>query len=155
MLTGANFAALVWRDAPYHGYPHLPGLPRPALVLIGMKALFWATILFTFVCAEMPATQAPHLFPWDKAEHFVAFYVLTSLAAAAYPRSSLTIIALWLALFGAAIELVQAIPAIHRDCDIMDWVADVSAVAAALAPVLLARWRGFDWSARDWVSPSP
>jgi hypothetical protein len=116
-------------------------IPRPALVLYGVKVLFWAAIIFTFVMAEIPATRAPHLFPWDKAEHFVAFYVLTSLAAAAYPRVGLVLLGLWLSLFGCTIELGQALPFIHRDCDIWDWVADTVAIIAALAPMLLDRWR--------------
>jgi hypothetical protein len=88
----------------------------------------------------MPASRAPHLFPWDKAEHFLAFYVLSFLAAAAYPRLSLAVVALWLSLFGAAIELVQALPIVHRDCDFWDWVADSAAISAALAPIVLERW---------------
>jgi hypothetical protein len=112
-----------------------------------VRIAFWATVVFTFVSAEMPASRAPHLFPWDKAEHFAAFYVLASLAAAAYPRIPLVIMALWLSLFGSAIELVQALPFIHRDCDILDWVADVSAVAAAYVPVLVSRWRQYSIAA--------
>jgi hypothetical protein len=46
---------------------------------------------------------------------------------------------LGLSLFGAFIEVVQAIPALHRDTDIWDWVADTAAVAAVLALVWL--WR--------------
>lgn len=121
----------------------MAGILRPALLLSGIRVIFWLTLLFIFVSAEMPAGYAPHLFPWDKAEHFVAFFVITSLAAAAYPRVPLVLVALWLSLFGCAIELVQALPIIHRDCDIWDWVADTTAVVAALTPMLLDRWRRF------------
>ena len=123
--------------------------PRPALLLHGVRAVFWLTVIFTFVAAEMPAAHAPHLFPWDKAEHFAAFFVLTSLAAAAYPRASLVLVALWLSLFGCAIELVQALPFIHRDCDIGDWIADATAIAAALVPMALDRWRRFSLGAQS------
>lgn len=119
------------------------GVPRPVLLLNGARILFWGALIFTFVSAEVPPSHAPHLFPWDKAEHFTAFYVLTSLAAAAYPGTPLLLLALWLSLFGSAIELIQALPFIHRDCDIMDWIADVIAVAAALMPMILDRWRRF------------
>ena len=119
----------------------MAAIPRPILLLHGARALFWAAMLFTFVSAEMPPTHALHLFPWDKAEHFVAFFVLTSLVAAAYPRVPLVILALWLSLFGCVIALVQALPIVHRDCDIWDWVADSAGIGAALVPMLLARWR--------------
>jgi hypothetical protein len=44
-------------------------------------------------------------------------------------------------LFGAFIELVQAIPALGRDSDVRDWVADTAAIIAVL---LIVRW----WRAR-------
>jgi VanZ family protein len=102
---------------------------------------FCAALVFTFVSAVMPAHSAPSLFPWDKAEHFAAFYVLTVLCVAAFPRRGTVVLAVALSAFGAGIELVQALPIVHRDCDIYDWVADTIAIAAALAPLLLARWR--------------
>lgn len=127
----------------------MAGIPRPALLLHGAKAVFWGTLLFTIVAAVMPPNHTPHLLPWDKAEHFAAFYVLTILAAAAYPRTPLVILGLWLSLFGCIIELVQALPFIHRDCDIRDWVADTVAIIAASVPLVLARWRSFSFSIPD------
>ena len=124
----------------------MAGIPRPALLLLGVRVVFWSTLLFTFLSAQLPETHAPHLFPWDKAEHFVAFYVLATLAAAAYPRVPLVVLGLWLSLFGCMIELVQALPFIHRDCDIRDWIADTLAVAAALAPMAVGRWRRLDFA---------
>jgi hypothetical protein len=111
------------------------------------QSVFWITLAFTFVEAIMPPVHAIRIFAWDKAEHFAAFFVLTSLAAAAYPRAPLILVALWLSLFGCVIELVQALPIIHRDCDIWDWVADATAVAAALTPMMLDRWRRFSLGA--------
>ena len=43
----------------------------------------------------------------------------------------------WLAAFGAAIELFQALPALHRDAEVLDWLADMAAAAVALG---LVRW---------------
>ncbi len=42
-----------------------------------------------------------------------------------------------LSLFGALIEVVQAIPALHRDSDVLDWLADTVAVVVVL---LIVRW---------------
>jgi hypothetical protein len=48
---------------------------------------------------------------------------------------------LWLSLFGAFIEVVQAIPALHRDSDVLDWLADTAAAGAILLLVRLRRAR--------------
>jgi hypothetical protein len=45
-----------------------------------------------------------------------------------------------LSLFGAFIEVVQAIPELHRDSDVLDWLADTVAVAVVL--LLVRWWRG-------------
>jgi len=101
----------------------------------------FAALIFTFYSAVVPPAQAPHLTPWDKATHFVAFYALTGLAVAAFPKRNLAVIAALLSAFGALIEIVQGLPAVHRDRDFWDWVADTIAIACALAPMLLYWWR--------------
>jgi hypothetical protein len=75
--------------------------------------------------------------PSDKMQHVIAFATLGLLGGWAYPGSAVLQFVLRLSLFGAFIELVQAIPALHRDSDVLDWVADTIACAAALA---LVRW---------------
>ncbi len=103
--------------------------------------LFWATLVFTFVMAVKPPGDGFQLFPWDKAEHFTAFYVLMAMAAAAYPTRSLWLLGVLLSAFGGLIELVQALPFVHRDCDVWDWVADSAGVLAVIGPTLLPGWR--------------
>ena len=115
-------------------------IPNSAVLLRFAQFVFWAALLFTFVEAVIPPKRAIPLFPWDKAEHFAAFYVLTLLAVAAFPRRTLPMLAIALSAFGASIELVQALPFVNRDCDFWDWVADTIAVGAALAPLALV-WR--------------
>ena len=44
-----------------------------------------------------------------------------------------------LSLFGALIEVLQAIPVLQRDSDIWDWVADTAAVTVVLAIVWTLR----------------
>ncbi len=105
------------------------------------RIAFFAALAFTFYSAVIPPQRALHLVPWDKAEHFIAFYALTGLAAAAFPRRNILLIAALLSAFGALIELVQGTPLVHRDMDFWDWVADTLAISAALAPMLLVWWR--------------
>jgi VanZ family protein len=75
--------------------------------------------------------------PSDKVQHVVAFFVLGVLGAAAYRRVDVLRLLAALSLFGAVIEVVQAIPALHRDSDPLDWLADTIAAAFAL---MLAKW---------------
>ena len=74
------------------------------------------------------------LAPWDKAEHFIAFYALTGLAVAAFPKRNLFVIAALLSAFGALIEIVQGLPIVHRDRDFWDWVADTIAIICGARP---------------------
>ena len=114
---------------------------RISTLAVLAKVAFFAALSFTFYSAVIPPQHALQLVPWDKAEHFIAFYALTGLAAAAFPRRHLLVIALALSGFGALIEIVQGLPIVHRDKDFWDWVADTLAIGAALAPMLLVWWR--------------
>ena len=112
----------------------------PALWLArGMFALATAFVLYA---AFAPPSDAPSLVPWDKANHFIAFYVLTGLAAASFPRTGWILLAAGLLALGGAIELVQALPFVGRDGAVGDWVADGAGIAAVLGPLALAWWRG-------------
>jgi len=116
-------------------------VPRIAILVRLAQCAFFAALLFTFYSAVIPPQRAVQLVPWDKAEHFIAFYALTGLAAAAFPRRPLLLIAGSLSGFGALIEFVQGLSIVHRDRDFWDWVADTLAILAALAPMLLVWWR--------------
>ena len=102
--------------------------------------LFWAALAFAVVMALLP--EPPHL-PTDglgdKFQHMLAFATLSLLAALAWPRAELLRIGERLSFVGAMIEVAQAIPALHRDCDIKDWIADTIAIAAVLLAVAALR----------------
>ena len=105
------------------------------------RSIFWAAACFAFAMAVLPHPPEVPGHPSDKVQHIAAFATLALLGSVAYPRAALTKLLLWLSLFGAFIEVVQAIPALHRDSDVLDWLADTAAVGAVL---LLVRW----WQAR-------
>lgn len=77
--------------------------------------------------------------PNDKLQHITAFATLALLGSFAYPGTALLQLLLRLSLFGAMIEVVQAIPSLHRDSDVWDWVADTVAACAVLTIVWWAR----------------
>jgi hypothetical protein len=101
------------------------------------RTIFWAAAAFAFVMAVLPHPPEVPGHPNDKVQHIAAFATLSLLGSFAYPRTDLTKLLVRLSLFGAAIEVIQAIPALHRDSDVLDWLADTVAVAVVL---LLVRW---------------
>lgn len=111
------------------------------LLMKATRLVFFAALLFTFYSAVAPAAHVLRLTPWDKATHFIAFYVLTALAVAAFPKRNLLLIAALLSAFGALIEMVQGLPQVRRDRDFWDWVADMVAITGALLPMALCWWR--------------
>jgi VanZ family protein len=103
------------------------------------RAIFWAAAAFAFVMAVLPHPPPVPGNPNDKVQHIAAFATLSLLGSFAYPRTTLFSLLMRLSLFGAFIEVVQAIPMLHRDSDILDWLADTAAVAVVL--LLVRRWR--------------
>ena len=93
---------------------------------------FWGALLFAYVDAILPGKDAISLSVWDKLNHMIAFFVITFLARAAYPRIPIFRLFLMMAVFGAFTELSQAIPFIHRDAEWDDWFADMVATLVAL-----------------------
>jgi VanZ family protein len=101
------------------------------------RITFWAAACFAFVMAVVPHPPEVPGEPNDKVQHIVAFATLALLGVFAYPRTLLVKLLAGLSLFGAFIEVVQAIPVLHRDSDVLDWLADTAAVLVVL---LLVRW---------------
>jgi VanZ family protein len=86
--------------------------------------------LLALVMALVP--HPPELPMSDKTQHMLAFAVMAGLALPALPRVHPLAIAVWLAGFGALIEILQEIPALHRDSSFADWIADMIAVTIVL-----------------------
>ncbi len=79
--------------------------------------------------------------PSDAVQHVLAFATLALIAPFAYPSTGLLKLLVRLSLFGAFIEIVQLIPALHRDSDILDWLTDTIAAALVLMVARLRRLR--------------
>jgi hypothetical protein len=106
-------------------------------------AAFAAALVFTLVMAWLPHPPPVPFKEDDKFWHVAAFVALSFLASGAFPAAPLARIGERLSFLGALIEVVQSIPALHRDCDIRDWIADTIAVAVTVAIVTsFRRWRG-------------
>lgn len=111
------------------------------------RAAFWVATVALLALTLMPASQLPPLGPfnfWDKAQHALAFAVLTALALLGWPRPALRWrILLSLVILGGSIEAAQHLTG-WRHGERADWAADVVGVAlmwlvGLLAPVARSR----------------
>lgn len=106
------------------------------------KVLFFAAAVFALVMALLPQPPyTPTQNLGDKVQHIIGFATLAALAALAWPRAPRLLVIERLSFFGAFIEVAQAIPALGRDCDILDWVADTLAVVVVIGLFTLLRRR--------------
>ena len=96
---------------------------------LAMRIVFWLALIFAVVMAELPQPpEMPTDNLGDKWTHIMAFATLAFLAALGFPRANRWRVAERLSFLGAMIEVVQSIPALKRDCDITDWLADTCAI---------------------------
>ena len=96
---------------------------RVAFVIAGVFAFVMATLAH-------PPVLPGH--PSDKLQHVLAFATLGVLSAYGFSDRPLVALFAVLTIYGGVIELVQAIPVLHRDSDILDLLADMVAAGSAL-----------------------
>jgi hypothetical protein len=115
--------------------------PNAWLWTVGAIAgLAWGLIAVV-IAAVGPPGLIPTFFHNYHAEHFVAFYVLTILACAGFPRASLRQLCLSVTLMAVVLALVRiAIPR-HRLANAEDFIADLGGIIAAVVPILVGRFR--------------
>ena len=99
---------------------------------------FWLCLSGAVTLALLP--HPPHLPEFgDKAQHMLAFGTLALLGSFAFPHEPKARLGERLSFLGALVEVLQSIPALHRDCDIRDWIADTIAIVAVLGMLHLLR----------------
>lgn len=106
---------------------------------LALKALFWIGALVGLLLALVPTPPALLAGIPDKAQHFIGFSTLALLATLAYPRVALPVIGLGLSAFGLVIEILQSLPGIDRDADLMDGVVNALGIVSILILVHLFR----------------
>jgi VanZ family protein len=99
---------------------------------------FLAASAYALAKALLPDDHSIGLIPWDKARHFIVFYVLSVLAGLALPQSRLHRVGLVILAFGGAIEILQGF--VGRDASWFDLLADACGISAAFGPMLVSQW---------------
>ncbi len=114
--------------------------PSGRTFLIAARAVFFLSCAWGLWLALSPHVgPPPPPGPYDRIEHFTGFYVLAVIALVAFPGSARWKIFAGLTAFGGLVEILQAIPALHRDCDVWDWATDMVGIGAVLLPTFLRR----------------
>ena len=130
-MTGTNHGnrwTSRWPNGPE------PGAFRLATLIVAVM-LAWL--------AFRPSTGDDVGLPWDKANHCFSFVVLTVLTGCGWPRLTMVRLAAIMLVVGTGIELVQGLPAVGRDADVWDVVADMAGFALGRGVLMLGRRRGW------------
>jgi hypothetical protein len=93
------------------------------------------------VAVVLPGNVGPPFVGSYHLQHFAAFYVATLLGLAASPRLRVRRVALRIVLFTTVVEGLRLIGGAAPRSLIDNWAADVGGMAAAIAPLGVARWR--------------
>jgi VanZ family protein len=97
---------------------------RAALLLVLLACVVFAVGPFQ--------TLEYELIPWDKAAHFIAFYLVTSLLFLSFPRRRRLDLACLATLAGVGLEIAQL--ASGRDAELDDMLANACGAFAVVAP---------------------
>ncbi|MBJ7446895.1 MAG: hypothetical protein JHC81_05115 [Brevundimonas sp.] len=106
-------------------------IPRVDHRLFRLAAVAAGLIVGWF--AFRPAMEAEGGLPWDKANHALAFLILTVLTGLGWSRMSWPWLMGLMLMSGVGVELIQGLEEIGRDADAMDVVADGVGILAGLA----------------------
>lgn len=110
------------------------------------RVAFAVTLIAVLVLALLPIPRLKEFgldigFHYDKANHASAFAVLAFLGSLGWPDRKTWLI-IFLALIGAAIEILQGTSLINRDLDVFDWIADCIGMACGLLAATCVTWMG-------------
>lgn len=103
-----------------------------------LQVVFVIACLFGVAYALLPKPPKLPTERWgDKVEHMLGFAALAFLAALAFPKMPRWRVIERLSFLGALVEVFQSIPALGRDCDVKDWIADTVAVIVVTGTMAL------------------
>jgi hypothetical protein len=105
------------------------------------RLAFLGSILAIMVAVFLPPQFVPKFARSHYLEHFAAFYVAALFAFAAMPRTQLRRVATAFVLFGLALEATHLLAGAALAPLIDNWVADMGGLTAAVAPIVVERFR--------------
>jgi hypothetical protein len=115
--------------------------PDTGLLAILARLAFLGALVAIVVAVFLPRSLVPQVLRSHYLEHFAAFYVAILFALAAMPRTQLRRIGLAYLVFAAVLESTHLLAGAPLRPLIDNWVADAGGLTAAIAPVVVERFR--------------
>jgi hypothetical protein len=105
------------------------------------RAAFLGAVVAIVTAVFLPATVVPQFVRSHYLQHFAAFYVVGLLGLAASPRTKIRNVVSGLFLFASILEASHLLGGARWEPLLDNWVADLGGLAAAVAPIWVARFR--------------
>lgn len=119
-------------DGPY---------PITGPLAILARVAFLGALLAIAVAVFAPSELVPKFVRSHYLQHFAAYYVAGLLGLAASPRAKVSTVALRIFVFATVLEGLHLFAGARLRPLMDNWVADLGGLAAALAPMAVARFR--------------
>lgn len=117
--------------------PYPDGGPLAILARLGFLGAALAIVIAVFLPSEM----VPHFVHSHYLEHFAAFYVALLAGMAAMPRVKLRRVGGAYVVFATVLEASHLLAGAQFRPLVQNWVADLGGLSAAVAPVVVERFR--------------
>ena len=115
--------------------------PDTGMLAVLARLGFGLTLLAIFLASIAPGWLTPQLLRSHYLEHFAAFYIAACAGLAAMPRTPIRRIAMGYLAFALVLSVIHLARGGAMEGAIRNWVADAGGVTAALAPVVVERFR--------------
>lgn len=115
--------------------------PDTGLLAVLARLGFGLCVLAIFLAVIAPGWLTPQLLRSHYLQHFAAFYVAACAGLAAMPRTQIRRIAIGYLVFALVLAVAQFARGASLGVAVQNWVADAGGTAAALAPVVVERFR--------------
>jgi VanZ family protein len=128
--AGRAWALAICYQPPMLAPPRLPLPVKTAVFALCFGVLAWLSLA--------PTNELPKVTLWDKAEHAIAYSVLTLVGAILFPDRNVRLVVGCMA-FGILIEVLQATMGFGRDGDWRDAVANATGALVVVALIALGK----------------
>lgn len=138
MGAQARYIGVMEPDRSVAGQGPYP-ITGPLAVLA--RVAFLGALAAIVVAVFLPSSLVPHFVRSHYLQHFAAYYVAALFGLAASPRARIRTVALRLLAFATMLEALHLLSGAGLRPLIDNWVADLGGMAAAFAPLAVARFR--------------